>query len=234
MFSNLVVDAAGRPRRSRGERTLQREAQELYRDAFPGMEFAGPTLFFGVLGLFERYTRYQAAFDSPHAHPNAYERLYRLRVYYASGDGHMYWALPGSDELQLARLDLEAHPEAVRFSDAVAKSLLSVLEQVEAAGVLGSPMNELFNRLASEEIDASRRQECWNEVCRWLYLGSPTRILQHLSEARNNVQTDLESSEQGEDRVFLERCSEFLRDVVSRAIALDDDSVKRAARPIDC
>lgn len=197
---------------------------------FPGMEFAGPTLFFGLLGLFERYTRYQAAFDSPHAHPHAYERLYRLRVYYSSGDGHMYWALPEEAGLRLARLDLDPHPEAVKFSDAVAKSLLSVLEQVEEADALRSPVNELFNRLASDELSEVSRSECWSEVCKWLYLGSPRKILRHIAEARNNIRVDLQGSVSAEDRVFMERSAELIEELVARIAILEDRSVKRAAQ----
>jgi len=84
---------------------------------FPGMEFAGPALLFGVLGLFERYTRYQAAFDTPHAHPPAYERLYRLRVEVSAGGGHQYWPVPAAEGFRLARLDLSANPQAIAFAE---------------------------------------------------------------------------------------------------------------------
>lgn len=195
-----------------------------------GMEFAGPTVFFGVLGLFERYTRYQAAFDSPHAHPPAYERLYRLRVYYSSGDGHMYWSLPDSAGLRLARLDLDPHPEAIKFSDAIAKSLLSVLEQVEETDSLRSPMNELFNSLASRELDDSVKGECWSEICRWLYLGSPLKILQHIAEARTNVRADLLGTPTAEDHIFLKRSAELIDNLVERIADLNDYSIRRAAQ----
>ena len=206
--------------------SMRRESAQ----SFPGMEFAGPMLFFGVLGLFERYTRYQAAFDSPHAHPPAYERLFRLRVYYASGDGHMYWAIPEKAGHRLARLDLDPHPEAIMFSDAVAKSLLSVLELVEEADVLRSPINDLFNRLAAVEIDDQSRSECWYEICRWLYLGSPRKILQHVAEASRSIRTELEKSVQDEDRLFLERSSDLIDAIASRVPTLDDYSVRRAAQ----
>jgi hypothetical protein len=194
---------------------------------FPGMEFAGPTLFFGVLGLFERYTRYQAAYDTPHAHPHAYERLYRLRVNLSAGDGHQFWAVPGDEGFKLARMELEANPEAVKFADAVATSLISVLEMVEENGI-PSPINHVFNNYANGDLTDAKVSSFSNELFRWLLLGSPNRLISHLSEAYRASLQDNDRADNASDKQFHSNSIRLIDEFIVRARCIQDHSVQRA------
>jgi hypothetical protein len=200
---------------------------------FPGMEFAGPALLFGVLGLFERYSRYQAAFDTPHAHPPAYERLYRLRVAMSAGDGHQYWPIPGDEGFRLARQDLPANPQAVAFADSISMRLLAVLERVEAAEGLPSPINTLFNEFGAHSLTESDFEHFCSTVFRWTFLGSPGRVLQHLGEARRAAEEDLQRAPESADRLFLENAIRLVDDFVRRARQVNCYSVERAVRDFD-
>jgi hypothetical protein len=198
--------------------------------SYPGMEFAGPTLLLGVLGLFERYTRYQAAFDSPHSHPNAYERLYRLRVELATGGQDVYWSIPEGKGFRLARMNLDANPEAVKFADAIAKSLLNVLEQIEHIDALPSPFNDIFNRYSTFEITDDVKHQFWGEIARWLFLGSPKRVLGHLAEARTSTIEALRQPQSEADQTFLSKSMALIEDVLLRIKGLRDYSVQKALR----
>lgn len=197
---------------------------------FPGMEFGGPTLLLSVLGVFERYGRYEAFFDTPHAHPRAYERLYRLRVRFDTGDGHMYWSIPGGEGPRLARLDLDAHPDAVRFSDAIADTLLRVLEEVEASEKLPSPFLDIFNRLCSGELSEGVKNEFWREISRWLFLGSPAKVLQHLGEANLFAAASLKDSLSDDDRTFYLRSVGLIENVIPKIENIQDHCVREAVR----
>jgi hypothetical protein len=204
--------------------SMRRHATQKY----PGMEFVGPTLFFGVMGIFERNLRYGQAFDTPNAHPGAYERLYRLRVYLSQGDGEMMWNLDQAGGIRLARMPLEANLDAVKFADAVAKSMLGVLEEVEVDVGLPSPVNSALNQFAHGEADTEAKEGLWREIARWLYLGSPAKVLQHLWEARQAAEHELAKCPAKSDREFFETAKTLLDDVFVRVSDVDDYSVKRA------
>ncbi|MGK5060332.1 hypothetical protein ACQ4WY_25700 [Janthinobacterium sp. LB2P49] len=198
--------------------------------SFPGLEFSGPTLFFSVLGLFERYARYKAAFETPHAHPNAYERLYRLRVEFTTGGGHMYWSIPQGDSQTLARTDLEPNPDAVKFADAIAKSLLNVIEEIEGSEMLPSPFNSIFNRFCAADITPHVNDEFFHEIALWLFLGSPTKVIQHLVEARNGIAHSMAENPSEDDSIFLERSKCLIDSVIPRINQIKDYSVQQALR----
>jgi hypothetical protein len=197
---------------------------------FPGMEFAGPSLLFGLLGLFERYTRYQAVFDTPHAHPNAYERLYRLRVAFASGTNAGYMPVFQDGALHAARPLAEPNPEAVRFSDAIAQSLLTVLSAIEVKQMLPSPFNGLFNRYCEADVSEDQIEECWLEIARWMFLGSPVKVLHHLAELKRSAEEDLKTETDVGQRAFVSRALLLITEVVSRMRLVEDYSLKQALR----
>jgi hypothetical protein len=197
---------------------------------FPGMEFAGPSLLFGLLGIFERYTRYQAAFDSPHAHPNAYERLYRLRVAFTSGTNAGYIPIFQGGVLHTARPFAEPNPEAVRFSDAIAQSLLTVLSAIETKQMLPSPFNVLFNRYCESDLSGDQMEEFWAEIARWLFLGSPIKVMHHLAELKQSGEEELKTETDAGQRAFLGRALLLIAEVISRMRLVEDYSVKQALR----
>ncbi len=197
---------------------------------FLGIEFAGPTLLFGVLGLFERYTRYVEAFSTPNAHPPAYERLYRLRIALSRGDGHRYWAIPRNDgTLSLARYSLDANPSAVAFADSLSALLLRVLEVVEELP-LYSPMLTLFNDICNGELNEEGVSQCCCEVLRWTLLGSPEKVIHHLAEAHRNAIFDLERASNNEDKRFLSNSIRVIDAIVTRLKRVKDYSVQDALR----
>jgi hypothetical protein len=149
---------------------------------FPGMEFAGVVLFFGVLALFERVKNYQQAFDTPHHHPPAYERLYRVRLKLSKGDGYKYWAIPEESGIRLARMELEPSPVAIEFGDAVASVMLGVLRGVAQEGELFSPMNSLMNTFLDGADERKAMSTTCDKLSEWFFLGSPEKIMQHLAE----------------------------------------------------
>ncbi|MBE1505798.1 hypothetical protein [Rhizobium viscosum] len=195
---------------------------------FAGMEFGGPSLFFGLLGLFERYTRYRDAFDSPHAHPNAYERLYRLRVAFTAGSRSGYVPVFSDGNLNLARPFAEPNPEAVRFSDAIAQSLLSVLASIEEKQLLPSPINNLFNQYCEGDLSNDKKEQFWQEIARWLFIGSPIKIIHHLAELRRSAEEQLKMESDEGHRAFVLRALALTADVVNRMRTIEDYSTKRA------
>lgn len=199
---------------------------------FPGMEFAGPTLFLGILGLFERYSRHQATFDTPHSHPPAYERLYRLRVGLTSGKGHMYWPVH-KDGSRLARMELKPNPKAVEFSDAIGASLLAAIEQVEASKTLPSPITDLVNRFASAPIGNDSKEVFRSETARWMLMGSPEKVLQHVSEGIRSVDDNIKSGESEEDVEFWTNARVLLLDTVAYISKIRDICVQDALAAIE-
>jgi len=197
---------------------------------FPGMEFAGPSLLFGLLGIFERYSRYKAAFDSPHAHPNAYERLYRLRVAFTYGTNTGYIPVFQDGALHTARPFAEPNPDAVRFSDAIAQSLLSVLSAIETKEMLPSPFNGLFNRYCEADLSDDQTTEFWTEIARWMFLGSPTKVVHHLAELKASAEEELQTETDEGQRAFLGRALFLIAEVTNRMRLIDDYSVKQALR----
>ena len=196
--------------------------------SFPGLEFSRPDVVLRVLGLFERYARYKAVFENPHAHPNAYERLYRLRVEFTTGGGHMYWPIPQGDSQTLARTDLEPNPDAVKFSDAIAKSLLSVIEEIEGSEMLPSPFNGIFNRFCGADITPDVKDEFFHEIARWLFLGSPKKVIQHLAEARNGVAHGMGGILSEDNSIFLVRSKTLIDSVIPRINQIEDS---RSGKP---
>lgn len=192
------------------------------------VEFAGPTLYFGVLGVFERYLRYATVFDNPHSHPPAYERLHRLRVRLAMGDGHQYWSVKSGDGFQLAGMDLDANPEAIRFADALSASLLAVLEGVEAERDMPSPLLTLVNRFGDRELSETSKSEFRSEICRWLALGSPKKVIQHLREGHNSAAQNIFSVKNEGDRVFWVNSDAYLSDSIDYISQIEDRTVQGA------
>jgi hypothetical protein len=142
----------------------------------------------------------------------------------------MYWGVPDGDGHKLARMDLDPNPEAVKFADAVAKSLLGVLEQIEESDALPSPFTSIFNQFCESEIDDTTKDEFWHEIGRWLFLGNPKRVLQHLSEINASAIATLEEGVSEVDRPFFER-SKVLVDYVKPKIQdIQDYSVQQAVR----
>jgi hypothetical protein len=174
---------------------------------FPGMEFAGVVLFFGVLALFERHQNYAKAFDTPHNHPPAYERLYRLRLELSAGSGHKYWTIPDG-MFRCARMDLEPSATAVEFGDAVARVMLDILRSVAQEGELFSPMDSLMNSFLDQTDEGKATKTTCDKLSEWFYLGSPTRIMQHLAEllvqSSSVAKTDEDKEDQRRLRLLLD------------------------------
>jgi len=167
---------------------------------FPGMEFAGVVLFFGVLALFERHQNYERAFDTPHHHPPAYERLYRLRLDMSAGGGHKYWTIPEGDGFRLARMDLKPSATAVEFGDVVARVMLDTLRGLGKEGELFSPMNSLMNTFLDETDEHKAIDTTCDKLSEWFFLGSPTRIMQHLAELLVQAPSVAKTDEDKEDQ----------------------------------
>ncbi len=187
----------------------------------PVLTFAGVVLFFGVLALFERLRNYDRVFDTPHHHPPAYERLYRLRLALTFGDGYKYWSVPEGNGLRLARMDLAPDGAAVEFGDYVAKTMLAVLRDVAKPGELFSPMNSLMNKFLDEaeanEEDAVRTT-C-DTLAKWVFLGSPDKVMQHLAElvvaAPSADKTEQDQEDYRRLKVLVERFVTKVRQVAS-------------------
>lgn len=91
-------------------------------------------------------------------------------------------------------------------------------------------MNELFNKLASRELDDTVKNECWSEICQFLYLGSTPEVLKHIAEARANIRADLLGTPNAADRAFLEWSAALVENLVVRIASLSDYSVRRAGQ----
>jgi hypothetical protein len=165
-------------------------------------------------------------FDTPHAHPPAYERLYRLRVDYSQGGGYQYWPIPDGKGFRMARMDIRPHPDAVAFADAIAASLLAVLEKVEETNLL-SPMLTIFNDYAVRDLSAEDASRFCSEILRWLFLGSPDRIFRHLGESYRNAYEDLGRAEDQLDRRFFQNSIRLTDALINKAREIKDYSVQR-------
>jgi hypothetical protein len=169
-------------------------------------------------------------FDSPHAHPNAYERLYRLRVAFTAGSSSGYMRVFLDGNLNLARPLAEPNPEAVRFSDAIAQSLLSVLSTIEEKQMLPSPFKTLFNRYCEDDLSNGQIDQFWREIARWLFIGSPVKIVHHLAELKRSTEEELKTEIEDDRRAFVSRARTLIAEVVNRMRMIEDYSVKQALR----
>ena len=157
-----------------------------------GIRFAGVVLFFSVLSLFERYSRYQQAYDTPHQHPPAFERLYRLRMAIQFGDGDRYFGLPTTEGVRLARADVPADPLQLEVADMLSSDLIRVFRAFEAdSDGPPSPIMTALNRNSDRELTQDDIDIFFEEIVRWIVLGSPTRVARHLAELHHHAVHDL-------------------------------------------
>jgi hypothetical protein len=195
---------------------------------FSDIEFAGVSAFFGVVGLLERHINLRSVFDTPHLHPPAYERLYRLRLQLSHGGSSLYWAIQEGAGFRLAGRHVEADPHAVRFSDTVSWWFLQMASKLEREleNGLPSPMNSLFRDFYGEEGSCERLVV---EVLRWLRVGSPERVLRGLAEARMNAKSQLlQEPPNSKHARFLSWAISAIDLAFSRCEALSDYFIRQA------
>ena len=124
----------------------------------------------------------------------------------------------------------EPNPEAVRFSDAIAQSLLEALRQIETKEKLPSPFNVLFNRYCEVDLADGQIEKFWTEIARWTFLGSPIKVVHHLAELKKSGEEELEKEADAEQRAVLSRALLLITEVVRRMRLVGDYSVKQALR----
>ena len=119
------------------------------------------------------------------------------------------------------------------FADSISSRLLGVLERVEASEGLPSPINTLFNDFAAHPLGEADFDQFCGTVFRWIFLGSPGRVLQHLGEARRAAAEDMQGATESADRLFLENAVRLTDEFVRRARQVKCRVVEGAIRDFD-
>ncbi len=200
-----------------------------------GVRFAGVVLFFSVLSLFERYSRYQQVYDTPHAHPPAFERLYRLRMAIQFGDGDRYFGLTDGEGVRLARADVVAEPGQLEFADVLSSTLIRVIGIVEGNSEgLFSPIMSALNRNADGELTQKDVEMFSEEVVRWMVLGSPARVAKHLGELYHHAMQDLKEGNVSDDDLQLFKNGRTLiTKAMEKVAGIDHELFRTATKEFD-
>ena len=76
---------------------------------------------------------------------------------------------------------------------------------IEEKQMLPSPINSLFNKFCETDLLDDQIAEFWLEIARWLFIGSPIKIIHHLAELKRSSEEELKAEMDQEQRAFLTR-----------------------------